>query len=601
MRPVWRVRLSKRVLIRLGGGLLAVVLVGGLSPVVASATTAGAVTGVAAQMTVGEHLKLLASYGKNYLSRLRPEVVARLSSGGQTLIRFAEKAAELDQLAVKAKAVQAKANVKPQGPRGARPGFANDTFAAEDFFSRLTGMTQSETTASWCSSNALIGYNDSGSFVSTAFLALSPSGSLSFNGWGQSTNAGGSYTDRGALIADPIPADLQFRDVLGDPVIGCTGPHTFYYASLAMDTGRLGAFANSDITVSRSVDGGTTFGPAVAAVAKDAFLHFLDKPWMSVEPGPTSATSDDVVHVTYTDFDFSGFEGSGPCPFQTRSAIEYVRSIDGGQTWSAPLVIEERCDSDGSLQGSQVEAGTGDNVYVAWERFPFDFVTTREIAISRSTDLGLSFGSAQSVAHLTPLGDGFVLQGIFRAALDLQGLAIDQSNGPRRGTVYLTFADGVNRQKPDPLGLCGGTATYCFGDVFLTKSSNGGGTWSTPVRINNDDIQLGIDQWFPAVDVDSSGAVWTAFYDRRRDERNFLIDTFVARSTDGGATWSNVRATKDAFAPITGWQDFVVNPFYMGDYISVAADATGLYSGVITAWGDNALGDANVVQRKFEG
>jgi hypothetical protein len=217
-------------------------------------------------------------------------------------------------------------------------------------------MTQSETTVGWCGANALIGYNDSGSFVSTAFLAESPSGGLSFNGFAQSTDVGARYTDRGALLADPIPAELEFRDLLGDPVIACTTPDTFYYASLAIDTGPGNSFATSDITVSRSNNGGTTFEAAIPAAAKDADLHFLDKPWMAVEPGATSLASDDVVHMVYTDFDFSGFVGgSGPCPGQLRTAIEYVHSTDGGHTWSAPLVVQELCDRDGTVQGAQVE------------------------------------------------------------------------------------------------------------------------------------------------------------------------------------------------------------------------------------------------------
>jgi hypothetical protein len=44
----------------------------------------------------------------------------------------------------------------------------------------------------------------------------------------------------------------------------------------------------------------------------------------------------------------------------------------------------------------------------------------------------------------------------------------------------------------------------------------------------------------------------------------------------------------------------VADPFYMGDYIAIAADATGRNPGAIAAWGDNALGDANVVQRRFQ-
>jgi len=178
--------------------------------------------------------------------------------------------------------------------------------------------------------------------------------------------------------------------------------------------------------------------------------------------------------------------------------------------------------------------------------------------------------------------------------------AVDRTTGSRRGTVYATFHDGSARSKPDPLGFCLAQPTYCFGDTYVTKSTDGGVTWSTPVRINNDDIRLGIDQWFPAVDIDRSGNLWAVYYDRRRDERNFMIDTFVARSTNGGATWTNTRATNNVFPPITGWQDAVINPAYMGDYISVSTDATGRYGGAITAWGDNGLGDANVVQRKFQ-
>ncbi|WP_199514206.1 sialidase family protein [Nucisporomicrobium flavum] len=573
----------------MGGALAATVLIAAMTP-------AGSGQAAPPTMSLGEHLAILTKYGENYLERLRPEVVQRLSAGGQTLLKLAEDSDDLRDLA----AARQRQGVRVQGPRAARPGFANDTYAAEDFYSRLTGMTQSETTAGWCGSNALIGWNDSGSFVSTAFLAESPSGSLSFNGWARSTDAGRHYTDRGALVADPIPGTLMFRDLLGDPVIGCTSPQNFYFASLAVDTAPGGTSGTSDITVSASTDGGTTFAPAVAASAKDAELHFLDKPWMAVEPGPTSAASDDVLHVAYLDIDLTGLAGAGgPCPDQAHFALEYVRSTDGGRTWTTPAILDEACELDASLQAAQVETGPGDTVYVGWERFAADGAA-REIRIRRSADLGATFAPAATVAPVTGIGDGNVLQGQFRTGLDLQGLAVDQSRGPRRGTVYVTYHDGSARQKPDPAGFCNASATYCFGDIQVVRSTDGGTTWSAPVRVNNDDPALGIDQWFPAVDVDSTGAVWTTYYDRRRDDRNFLIDTFVARSGDGGATWSNRRATATQFPPVTGWQDVVVNPAYMGDYIAIATDATGRNPGAIAAWGDNALGDANVGQRKFE-
>jgi hypothetical protein len=600
----WRRRSAQRWGTRAGAGLVVLALVAGAGPA-ATAGPAGAApdTGAAAdtagKMTLGEHLAVLAGVGKNYLRRLRPEVLARLSGGGQKLITLAEKGAQLSEAADLAqRQARTLGQARAQGPRLAPPGLANDPFAAEDLFSRLSGMTQSETSAGWCGRNAVIGFNDSGSFVASSFLALSPSQSLSFNGWSQSVDAGRTWTDRGALTADPIPADLEFRDLLGDPVVACTAQRTFYYASLAIDTGPDAAFGRSGISVSRSTDGGTSFGPAIMASAQDAALHFLDKPWLAVEPGPTSSPDDDVLHVSYTHFDVSG---AGACPDEGRNVIEYVRSTDGGRTFGAPVVLDEVCDSGGFVQGSQVEAGVGDQVYLAWERYPADASANRELRISRSTDLGGSFGPARRIAETTGIGDSAVLQGMFRAFLDLQGLAVDRSASSRRGTVYVTFQDGSARQKPDPLGFCLGEATYCFGDVYLARSTDGGATWSAPVRVNDDDIRLGIDQWFPAVEVDSAGRVWVSYYDRRRDERNLLIDTFVGRSTNGGRTFTTVRATPRSFAPVTGHQDLVVNPVYMGDYNAVAADALGRHPGVIVAWGDNSLGDANVVQRKIGG
>ena len=550
------------------------------------------------------HLDQLAKLGRNLEDKLRLDRVRdALSAGGQQIMAIADK---LDKIK-KAKAHGA--HGKPQGPKSLPTGAGNDAFAAEDFVTRLSGMTQSETSVGWCGSNAVIGFNDSGSFIATLFLGASPSGSFSFNGFSSSSNAGGSYTDRGALIADPLPPGIMFRDLLGDPVIGCTSRSNFYYASLAVDTGTDFSFFNSGISVSQSTNGGVSFGPATMAVAKDGNFHFLDKPWMAVQPGPTPSPVDDIIHITYTDFDFSGFAEppQGPCPGAARIAIEYVTSPDGGDTWSSPQVLEEVCDFDPAtntaqfVQGSQVEAGLGSDVYVAWEHFQFNFdtnVESRTIRIAKSSDGGASFGGTQIVTDVTPVGDGFALQGLFRSGPDLQGLAVDRSTGPGRGAVYISWHDGRNRSKPDPFGFCGGQALYCFGDILFTRSQDGGVSWSNPVRVNDDDISLGIDQFQPAMDVDRSGNIWVLFYDRRRDTRNFLIDAYQAKSTSGGTKWTNARVTSASFAPVTGWQDVVVNPVYMGDYIAAAADATGSNPGVIMAWGDNSLGDANIAQRR---
>src|SRR5215831_7364802 len=114
----------------------------------------------------------------------------------------------------------------------------NNPNEPEDFISRLAGNTQSEESVAWCGANALVGFNDSGSFVKTLTTpgVPSPSGSFSFNGWSRSTNAGASFVNKGILIPDPLPTGILFRDLMGDPVLRCSSSTTFYYASLATDT-----------------------------------------------------------------------------------------------------------------------------------------------------------------------------------------------------------------------------------------------------------------------------------------------------------------------------------------------------------------------------
>jgi hypothetical protein len=78
----------------------------------------------------------------------------------------------------------------------------------------------------------VVGFNDSGSFIQTLVGGVSPSGSLSFNGWSRSDDSGDTFDDRGILLADPLPPGVMFRDLGGDPLIECADADTFYYGSL---------------------------------------------------------------------------------------------------------------------------------------------------------------------------------------------------------------------------------------------------------------------------------------------------------------------------------------------------------------------------------
>ena len=395
-------------------------------------------------------------------------------------------------------------------------------------------------------------------------------------------------------VSDPGQDVFSVLSGFTHPVLGCVDANNFYYASL-FETGPPSAPVTA-VSVSKSTDGGLTFADPVEAVAKDGFTHFLDKDWMAIDP-----TNPLKIYVTYTDFDTSGV--CGPPTEITRVAIELVRTTNGGATWSTPIVIDQVCSPFSVpglfVQGSQVAVDARGKVYVAWEFYAADNVT-REIRIRKSDGEDNTFGPKVKVSDVVCSGDCSVLQGGFRADLDLQSMAVDRSATPTKGNVYIAWHDSRFVQFPD---LASPTGFYGYADALVSASSNGGKTWSAPVRINQNVEPLpngrGTDQYMPGVAVDKTGRVASCFYDRRLDSSNFFFNRFCAVSTDGAQTWADSRQTRFSSAPFHATDTFI-QPLYMGDYDGVASDFTGINSGFVGAFQIiTNLGDPNVFAVKL--
>jgi hypothetical protein len=427
--------------------------------------------------------------------------------------------------------------------------------------SQVSGFTQSETSTAWCGDTVVVGFNDSGSYWETFF----GTGGLSFNGVARSTDKGRTFTDLGFLNpGDGNPPVEFFNFLAGDPVVACSSETDFRYASLF----QLGAFPNimSAISVSTSTDGGQTFDEPVAAAAKPyltviggvAYLvHFLDKPWFAIDPADP-----DNMYVTYTDFDASGT--SAGCGATDRTAIEVVRTTDGGTTWSAPLVIEEVCGPSPFVQGSNVAVGPDGEVYVVWERAT-NFIT-RDLRVRKSTDGGATFGAAQTISPITCVGDCYALVGGFRSGFEFPMLAVDRSTKATRGNVYVAWHDGRRVRVPDvesPNGF------YGYADILLSRSTDGGATWSAPAQVNRLDGQT--DQFQPGLAVDGSGDVGVCYYDRASDPGDFYVSRSCSVSRKGGGWWHSRRLTERSWPPFHA-TDAVINPYYMGDYDALTSN-----------------------------
>ena len=107
-------------------------------------------------------------------------------------------------------------------------------------------------------------------------------------------------------------------------------------------------------------------------------------------------------------------------------------------------------------------------------------------------------------------------------------------------------------------------------DIFLKYSDDGGETWSNDIRVNNDVLGNGADQFCNNFSIDAvTGELYIVFYDKRNSRTGAYVDVYLAKSMDGGNHWTNYRITSKPF-PAPGKTEF------FGDYIDVDA-----YNGII--------------------
>ncbi len=242
---------------------------------------------------------------------------------------------------------------------------------------------------------------------------------------------------------------------------------------------------------------------------------FDDKPYLDVRG--------DEVLVAWADFGFS--------PARVRAA----RSLDGGQTFGNDTVlIAAPAGGNGACP-----VITPDGTYfVFWRGSAQEFLW-----MSRSIDQGDTWSAQASIAAMNPLPA--TLPGGFRI-INLPSVADD----PLTGDLVVVWNDQL------------------FGnpDILSTRSADGGDTWSTPVRVNDDS---GTDaQFFPWVTIDESGIVHVVWYDRRQD--GFDIDVYYTTSLDGGVSYEpNIRVTAAGFAPVLPSEGGAAS--FIGDYNAIAA------------------------------
>jgi hypothetical protein len=414
--------------------------------------------------------------------------------------------------------------------------------------------TQSETSIVLSQNGTIItGFNDSEENVG---------GVNHFTGWATSTSASGgaSFTDQGALPSSTA-GDA------GDPSLAANSSNGNVYFST------LGFSSSNVIQFFKSTNNGTSFSAPVNAAPGFSSSNVLDKDWTTVDN--FTGTGNGNIYTTYNDFTNFGFTDNG---------IFLSRSTNSGSSFTK---IGKITTSGNNVEGSNVVVGKDHAVYIFW----WDANSSSEqIKVRKSTNQGLTFGSITTVATLKTTGSDGDLGLTTGTAGPTPNLSF------RTNAFPLAAVNPTNSQNLYVVYNDVGQASGDKADIFFTQSSNGGTTWTTPIKINNDTTTT--DQWQPALAVTPDGThIFITWYDRRNDSTNSLIDRYGVIGSISGSTvtfGSNFKITEaDAGATTTSFpavvgQDPAINSTYMGDYDVATADNSFFY----TTWGDNRLSDA---------
>ncbi|HEY1583171.1 MAG TPA: dockerin type I domain-containing protein [Chthoniobacterales bacterium] len=330
-------------------------------------------------------------------------------------------------------------------------------------------------------------------------------------GYGFTTNGGASWT---------FPGVLENNVFRSDPVLDADTTGDFFYLSL------LETFFDN---MWRSLDGGMTW--TNIAPAKGG-----DKQWFTI---------DDTNSIGHG-FQYQHWSSSG----NNFGGKQFTRSTDGGVTWLNPVSIPNSpswgtpdVDSNGTLYIGGVNLNTG-QIWCERSTNAKDSASTPTFDQSTKVNLG---GSISISEPINP--DGLVGQ-IF--------LKVDRSGTATNNNVYM-IASVV------PTGSNTGS------DVMFVRSTDGGATFSAPVRVNDDPVNHSKWHWFGTMSVAPNGRIDSLWLDSRNASNNTDSQLFYSYSTDGGMTWAPNVAVSNSFNPFLGYP----NQSKLGDYLTLVSDNAG--------------------------
>ena len=371
------------------------------------------------------------------------------------------------------------------------------------------------------------GQNIPGDAANEPSMCLDPNNPLLMAiGWRQfdTTNSnfrqsGVAYTTNGGLNWT-FPGNLDAGTFRSDPVLASDANGTFYYLGISNSS----TFA---CDLLRSTNGGATWQPVGPALGGD-------KEWMAIDT--TSSPGRGNIYQVWSPY-YNVYNNQNQI---------FTRSTDGGNNWM-PAIYLPHLPYWGTIaigpNGEVYNFGTAIDAAPFWINRSSDATnqfSTPTIDVSTVVDLG-----GQPVMGIPGINPGGLLGQAW--------VAVDCSTGTTRGNVYV-LCSVAN----DPGNLV---------NVMFSRSSDGGRTWSTPLRINDDSPTQNAAHWFGTLSVAPNGRIDACWNDTRHSADHSLSELYYSWSDDGGLTWAVNRPLSPPFNQSLGYPQ----QNKMGDYIGMVS------------------------------
>ncbi len=334
-------------------------------------------------------------------------------------------------------------------------------------------------------------------------------------GWAYSRTNGRSWT---------FPGVLENNVFRSDPVLAADGEGNFYYYSLTVNDEYV-------CDMFKSTDGGTSWSGPIPAYGGD-------KAWTAIDL--TGGIGDGNIYAAW---DYAGCCGNN----------WFTRSLDAGLTYMSPIPIPLQ-----PIWGT-VAVGPDGKMFICGRSFSSNttFVVVRSSnaqnpGFTPTFDLGVQPNLGGALEYY--LGSGSPNPA---GLLGQVWVAVNHATGPNHGHVYMLAS--VNPPGTDPL------------DVMFIRSTDGGTTWSTPLRINDDPVGTNAWQWFGTLSVAPSGRIDVVWNDTREGPDYRWSRVRYSYSGDDGLTWSPSVALTPVFNSHVGWPQ----QQKLGDYYHMISDNVG--------------------------